>query len=68
MSLKGFHILFIFYAVLCSVGFWAWTVFNLESARQLSAVALGQASGIMGILLFFYGIWFVVKKSKTIIV
>lgn len=68
MSLKGFHIIFIFFAMLCSAGFWAWTAVNYEAARQLNAVALGQASGILGIVLFFYGIWFVVKKSKTIIV
>ncbi len=68
MSLKGFHIIFIFFAVLCSAGFWAWTAVNVEAARQLNVVGLGQASGVLGILLFFYGIWFVVKKSKTIIV
>lgn len=68
MSLKGFHIIFIFFAVLCSAGFWAWTAYNPLAARQLSVVGLGQFSGILGVLLFFYGIWFVVKKSKTIIV
>ena len=68
MSLKGFHIIFIFFAVLCSAGFWVWTVMNHEAARQLNVIELGAGSGVLGAVLFLYGIWFVVKKSKTIIV
>jgi hypothetical protein len=68
MSLKGFHIIFIVLSVLCTGGFWAWTRWNLETAQSLSVVGLGQASGVLGILLSFYGLWFIVKKSKTIIV
>ncbi len=68
MSLKGFHILFIVLAVLCTGGFWAWTRWNPEDARELNVVILGQCSGVFGILLLVYGVWFVVKKSRTIIV
>ena len=67
MSLKGFHIIFIFFAVLCTVGFCVWTNMNLETARELNAVAIGQASGFIAAILVVYGVWFVVKKSKTII-
>lgn len=68
MSLKGFHIIFVFLAVLCMVGFWAWTQWNLDDAQSLGVVELGKGSFGLGLGLFVYWIWFVVKKSKTIIV
>lgn len=68
MSLKGFHILFIILAVLCAFGFYAWTVFQAEAAESLGVTGLGQGSAVVGLLLLSYGIWFVVKKYKTIIV
>lgn len=68
MSLKGFHILFIILAVLCAFGFYAWTVFQSEAAESLGVTGLGQGSAVTGLFLAIYGIWFVVKKYKTIIV
>lgn len=68
MSLKGFHILFIALAFLCTAGFWAWSYVDVERARELGAVAFGNFSGSLALGLLVYGIWFVVKKSKTIIV
>ena len=68
MSLKGFHILFIALAFLCAGGFWAWSVWDAESAQRLGAAALGNLSGSLAIVLLAYGLWFVIKKSKTIIV
>lgn len=66
MSLKGFHILFIVLAALCTGGFWAWSYAEPERARELGAVALGNFSGSLALGLLIYGVWFVVKKSKTI--
>ncbi|WP_009960643.1 hypothetical protein [Verrucomicrobium spinosum] len=66
MSLKGFHILFIVLAFLCTAGFWAWTVVEVDQAREARAVVAGNLSGSLAILLLVYGIWFVAKKSKTI--
>lgn len=66
MSLKGFHILFIALAFLCSGGFWAWCVWDAESAQRLGAVAVGNLSGSLSLALLAYGLWFVVKKSRTI--
>lgn len=66
MSLKGFHILFIILAFLCSAGFWAWTFVNMERAAELGSVALGNFSGSLAIGLFFYGLWFALFKSKNI--
>jgi hypothetical protein len=68
MSLKGFHILFIVMAFLCSAGFWGWCAWKSEDAAHLGITALGNFSGSLAIALFVYGTWFVVKKSKTITV
>ena len=68
MSLKGFHVVFIVLASLCSLGFAAWT---LTAPAEVSTVAVragGLTSGVLGILLVLYGIWFVVKKSRNLIV
>ncbi len=68
MSLKGFHIIFIALAFLCAGGFWAWCVWDAESAQRLGAATLGNLSGSLALALLAYGLWFVIKKSKTIIV
>ncbi len=67
MSLKGFHIVFIIFAVLCLAGFWVWTLLNRQSAVELNVVLLGKGSGVLAFLFFIYGVWFVARKSKTII-
>jgi O-antigen ligase len=66
MSLKGFHILFIIFAFACSAGFWAWVVMDAERASELGVTAMGNVSGSLATLLFIYGLWFAIKKSKTI--
>jgi len=69
MSLKGFHILFIALAFLCAGGFWAWCLWwDAETAQQLGVVPVGNLSGSLAFVLLVYGLWFVIKKSKTIIV
>lgn len=68
MSLKGFHLIFIALAVLCAFGFYGWTLWDTEAAIQQGVVTLGQVSAGIGVALLVYGIWFVVKKYKTIIV
>ncbi len=66
MTLKGFHIIFIVLAFLCSAGFWGWTVWKAERAQELGIVALGNFSGSLAMALFVYGLWFAIVKSKTI--
>ncbi len=66
MSLKGFHILFITLAFLCAGGFWAWSIWDAEAALQQGAVATGNLSGALALVLLVYGLWFVIKKSRTI--
>ena len=68
MSLKGFHILFIVFAFLCTAGFWAWTFVEVEAAQKIGAQSVGNLSGSLAMALLIYGLWFVIKKAKTIIV
>lgn len=68
MSLKGFHIIFIVLAVLCAFGFYGWTLWDASAARKMDLVGFGQFSAAVGVLLLGYGIWFVMRKYKTIIV
>ena len=66
MSLKGFHILFLVFAFLCTAGFWAWTALDAVRAAELGVAAIGNFSGSLAIALLAYGLWFVIFKSKTI--
>ena len=66
MSLRGFHILFLVLALLCSAGFWAWTVLMPEVALENNAVVVGNFSGSLALGLLVYTLWFVLVKSKTI--
>ncbi len=68
MSLKGFHIIFLVFAVLTALGFYAWTRLMTEDAVAMEVVGLGHASGITGLLLLAYSVWFILRKGKTIIV
>ena len=68
MSLKDFHIVFIVLAFLCSAGFWGWAWMEADSAQRLGVQTLANLSGSLAIALFIYGLWFAVKKAKTIIV
>lgn len=60
MSLKGFHIFFIFMAILVAAGFATWSLMNE------TAVPVGITSAVLALLLLVYGVWFV-RKSKNII-
>jgi hypothetical protein len=60
MSLRGFHILFIFLAILMSVGC-AWWAFANRVAPMF-----GVACAVAAVGLVVYGIFFI-KKSKKLI-
>lgn len=65
MSLKVFHVVFIILAVLCTLGFSAWTILA-EDVTLLSRVA-GAASAVLGVALAVYGYWFVTRKARQLI-
>jgi hypothetical protein len=67
MSLKSFHVFFIVLAILCTLGFACW-IFLASGVGQPAALRWwGGVSGVIGILLTGYGIWFIVRKARKII-
>lgn len=68
MSLKHFHVIFIVLAFLCDGGFFLWTHLEKDQAERLGAVGIGMFSGWVALGLLVYGLWYVLKKSKSIIV
>ena len=68
MSLKHFHYVFLFFAVLCDGGFWLWTRFAPEQAARMGASHLGIIAGWTSLALIGYGLWYFFRKSRTIMV
>ncbi len=68
MSLKTFHLFFLVIAVLFDFGFAAFAFYGPESEITKELRPLGVGSGIFGLALIAYGVWFQVKKAPTIIV
>jgi hypothetical protein len=68
MSLKHFHYVFLFFAVLCDGGFWLWTRLSPEKAVELNIVTTGQLAGWTTLLLLVYSAWYLFKKSAKIII
>jgi hypothetical protein len=68
MSLKSFHVFFIVLAILCTLGFCAWVFWRPGGENSPALLAWGIASGVIGVGLMLYGVWFVVRKSRKIIV
>ncbi len=66
MSLKGFHVVLIFLAILCSAGFWGWAYNDPKAAIELQVVTASNLSGSLAIALAVYGVWFVITKWKDI--
>ncbi len=68
MSLKHFHLVFLFFAILCDLGFFLWTRLLPERAEALGVAWLGLFAGWLSLVLTAYGVWYIVRKSRTIII
>ena len=69
MSLKGFHIVFIILAVLVSLLFAWWSLGTSEGRASGELIRwTGVFSGVLGLALAVYGVWFVKVKRKKIII
>jgi hypothetical protein len=68
VSLRGFHIVFIILAALTDLFVWQWTRTHVEDVEQLNLKWLQVCSGWLAVIIIAYGLWFVIKKAKTIIV
>jgi hypothetical protein len=68
MSLKSFHVVFIVLAALSSLGFAVWTFTKAGAELASSLGALGVLSGLAAVALSVYGVWFVTRKSRRLII
>jgi len=68
MSLKHFHIVFLAFAILCDAGLWLWLHFMPEDAARAGVLPLKPYVGLTCVALFVYGVWYLVRKMRTIIV
>lgn len=67
MSLKHFHLVFLFFAILFDACFFLWTRLAPDQAEAAGAAGLGVVAGWTCLLLLGYGIWYLFRKSRTII-
>ena len=61
MSLKAFHIVFVFVSTLLSLGFGVWAIMEYRSSGDVAALVCGIGSFAGGVGLMFYGRWFLRK-------
>jgi len=68
MSLKTFHLFFLIVAILFDFGFAAYAFFGPENELTREIRPMGIGSGIFGLLLIAYAVWFYRRKAPPIIV
>ena len=67
MSLKAFHIFFIFMSIVITLGFAAWVWLGARGDKQASLTFMAGISGVLGIGLIGYCAYFI-RKSRDIII
>ncbi len=67
MSIKGFHLIFIFVAALFCVGFGAWAIFIEDGASGKGVTILGYFTLAVSVGLALYGIYFFRKAKKILL-
>lgn len=68
MSLKTFHLFFLAIAILFDFGFAAYAFYGPENEITREIRPMGIGSGVFGVILIAYGIWFHFRKAPKIIV
>ncbi|MES2709557.1 MAG: hypothetical protein V4726_23370 [Verrucomicrobiota bacterium] len=70
MSLKSFHLFFLVIAVLFDFSLAAFSWFGPDNSitHELRTSGMGIGSGLFGLALVIYGIWFLRRKAPSIIV
>lgn len=61
MSLKAFHIVFVFVSTLLCLGFGAWAIMKYRSDGDIAALVCGVGAVGGGVGLMVYGRWFLRK-------
>lgn len=65
MSLKAFHLVFVFIATLLAFGFGTWAVRHYRQAGDVAALCCGISSFFIAAALLVYGRWFL-RKLKGV--
>jgi hypothetical protein len=65
MSLKAIHIIFIIASTLLAFGFGAWALHSYSISKSIADLIMGIASVAGGVVLLWYGKYFL-KKLKNI--
>ena len=65
MSLKAFHVVFIFASIVLAFGFSVWSLLAYSESRRVMDLLFGIGSALAGVGLIFYG-RYVLKKLKHI--
>ena len=65
MSLKAFHVVFIVASILLSFGLAFWSLTNFSNSGRTGDLVYGLSSGVIGLGLMAYGVYFL-KKLKNI--
>ena len=65
MSLKAFHVVFIFASIVLAFGVAAWSLMNFSDGGRRSDLIYGLVSALAGVGLIAYGVY-VLKKLKHI--
>ena len=68
MSLKTFHLFFLIVAILFDFAFAAYAFFGPDNEITREIKPMGIGSGIFGIVLLAYGVWFHRFKAPKIII
>lgn len=68
MSLKTFHLFFLVIAILFDFAFAAYAFFGPDNEITREIKPMGVGSGIFGLILIAYGLWFYLRKAPKIIV
>lgn len=68
MSLKTFHLFFLVIAILFDFAFAAYAFYGPDNEITREIKPMGIGSGIFGLILVVYGLWFHLRKAPKIIV
>ena len=68
MSLKTFHLFFLVIAILFDFGFAAYAFYGPDNEITREIKPMGIGSGVFGLILIVYGLWFYLRKAPKIIV
>jgi len=67
MSLRGVHILFITLSVLLAFGFAFFEANVYLQGKAVADLAASVVGALVGVALFAYGVWYVVKTRRSAI-